>query len=119
VVIGRRRALVFVIAGLSAIALGLIDPLEGFPVLLAGGTVSLIAAFLSGSARVRLLAWGWGLAVAGCAVMLVLTAMGGVGGSTGIPGAWALTAIPYPVGALVLLVGTILFLRDLLRVRGK
>ncbi len=106
-----RRARLFGWAGLVVSFATAVDPLEGFPCALVGGLLAVYAAWLARNRWLRLLAWGLGLAVVGCAAMLVLTARGGFGGTRGIAPVWGLTAVPYPVGWLMVLVGSVLSVR--------
>ncbi len=99
------------VAALSVTLLGLIDPLEGFPVVLIGGVLALMAAIQSRSPHTRLVRWGLGLAMAGCASMVALSMVGGVGGGSGRSLWWLATIAPYPVGVLLLIAGDILILR--------
>jgi hypothetical protein len=92
-------------AGLALLILGAVDPLEGFPLVLTGGALAVAAARWSGNRRVLLMTWGLALAAAGCAAMVVMSLMGGIGGSTGRPMTWAVRLIPYPLGWLMLLAG--------------
>ena len=92
---------------------GLVDPLEGFPLILGGGLLAVTAAALAKSRWLRLEAWGFGIAAAGAAAMVVVSMKGGVGGETGLPAAWAIAVLPYPIGALLLLGGTILLALEL------
>lgn len=93
------------VIGLALLILAAVDPLEGFPLVLTGGVLVAAAARWSGSRRERLMMWGLGLATAGCAALVVMSAMGGIGGSTGRPMMWAVLLIPYPLGWLMLLAG--------------
>jgi hypothetical protein len=112
---GRSRwAATLSFAGLAMMLVALLDPLEGFPLVLVGGALSTISARLIMSRWFRLLAWGLGLSLLGCAVMILLSARGGIGGSTGVSAVWGLTLVPYPVGALLLLLGTLLLIRQIL-----
>ena len=99
----RDGSLVLVACGLVAILVGCIDPLEGFPLILAGGLLIVIATHRAVRARFQLALAGLVLAAVGCAGMLVLSALGGVGGTTGLPPIWFVVMAPYPVGALLLL----------------
>jgi hypothetical protein len=99
----RDGSLVLVVCGLVAILIACVDPLEGFPLVLGGGLLLVIATHRAVRARLRLAVWGLALAVVGCVGMLVLSALGGVGGTTGRSPVWFLLAAPYPVGALLLL----------------
>jgi hypothetical protein len=110
---GWRQALVLV--GAVAFLVGLVDPLEGFVLILAGGGIVTYESFRSGSRWRKVLGYGFALVVAGSIAMLGLTALGGVGGSTSYSVWWALIALPYPIGGLVLLVGGVLEIVEVLR----
>jgi hypothetical protein len=99
------------IGALTMTLLGLVDPLEGFPVVLIGGALAVMAAIQCRSAYTRLVMWGFGLAAAGCAAMVTLSLAGGVGATTGRSLWWLITVVPYPVGVVVLIVGDVLMLR--------
>ncbi len=103
------------IAGLVLLLVGLIDPLEGFPVVLAGGVLAVIAARMATSRWLRLVAWGLGLAAVGSAAMVVLSWLGGIGGARGLPMVWGLVVLPYPVGLLLVLIAAVLLTIDLFR----
>jgi hypothetical protein len=105
---------------LSGVALALLlaaflDPLELFPLLLFGGALAAIVAWAARSRWLRLEVGGVALAGAGAIAMLVLTALGGVGGAGGLPQAWLLLVLPYPAGGLLLLVATALLVAEQLR----
>jgi uncharacterized membrane protein len=110
---GWRQALV--LAGTVAFLVGLVDPLEGFVLILAGGALVTYESFRAGSRWRKVLGYGLALVVAGSIAMLGLTAIGGVGGDTGPSMWWALLALPYPIGALVLLVGGVLEIVEVFR----
>ncbi len=115
----KRWSLVFGGVGLLAMVAGLADPLEGFPLVLAGGALAVVSTRLAAASYFRAMAWGLCLAVVGCAVLVALSSIGGIGGSSGRSMAWGLTVIPYPIGALTLLIGSIFSLRQQVRsVRG-
>lgn len=99
------------IAVIGMTLLASLDPLEGFPLVLIGGVLALMAAIQSRSPHTRLIAWGLGLAVVGCAAMVGLSAIGGVGADTGRPLWWLVVVAPYPVGVLLYLAGAVLVLR--------
>lgn len=99
------------IAAAGVTLLALLDPLEGFPLVLVGGVLAVMAAIQGRSRFTRLVVLGLVLAVVGVAAMLALSAWGGVGGDTGRSIWWLLAALPYPIGVLMYFVGTMLILR--------
>lgn len=89
------------VAGLIAVALGTIDPLEGSIAIVGGFALVAVSAYLRHS-RYRIgLTWSVILVTVGVALMFLLSAAGGVGGSTGRSGWWALVILPYPIGWIV------------------
>jgi hypothetical protein len=114
----RRTARVLGIIGAALLLVSLLDLMEGFPLVLAGGALMVLAARLAASRWFRLLGVGLCLAVVGTGALLALSAKGGFGGTSGIAPVWGLTALPYPAGLLLLLVGTVLLHRQLWRRPG-
>ncbi len=86
------------IAGLVLMVVGLIDPLEGSLVIAPGSGLVAWSARLALSRHRRWAYGGLALVVIGVGAMFVLSAFGGVGGSTGRSWGWALLVLPYPVG---------------------
>jgi hypothetical protein len=106
----RNRVLLW--AGLAAMVIGAIDPLEGSVVILIGVALALFGAALGKSRHGKILAWAFGLIVCGVGILFGLSAMGGVGGSTGRSMWWALSILPYPAGWILGLVGVVKALRE-------
>ncbi len=100
-------AQILVIAGLVAMLLGALDPLEGSLVILPGSALVALGAILGRSAQRRLLGWAFVLAAAGVGAMFALSAVGGVGGRSGHSMWWLLTTLPYPVGWIMGLWGVL------------
>ena len=98
--------------GAAALALGAVDPLEGSLAIVAGAGVSVVAAHLGHLRTRQRLDWGVALAALGVAVLWAMSAVGGVGPSTGRSYWWLLLIVPYPIGWLLSLSGTIRSLRD-------
>ncbi len=94
---------ILVIVGGIAMLLGALDPLEGAIIILSGSGLVVLGTFLSNGQRNSFLYWLWVfvLIVFGFAVMLILTALGGIGGSTGHSMWWGIFVLPYPVGWLM------------------
>ena len=99
------------VAALVITLLAAIDPLEGFPVVLIGGVLIVMAAVQEGRVRVKLAAWGLVLAILGCAAMVGLSMLGGVGGDSGRSLWWLMAVLPYPIGVLLFVTADLLILR--------
>jgi hypothetical protein len=99
---------ILVIVGLIAMLIGAIDPLEGSGIILLGSGMVALGALL-GKSRYRLLLFCAFILIAiGVGLMFGLSMIGGVGGITGRPNWWLLVLLPYPIGWIIGLVGTIL-----------
>lgn len=106
-----RWARILVIVGLVAIAIGVLDPLEGSLVILPGAALIALGAWLGKSRHRVLLYWAVVLVAVGVGALWGLSALGGVGGDTGRSMWWLLVLLPYPIGWIMGLVGAILTLR--------
>jgi uncharacterized membrane protein YhdT len=95
------------IIGLIAMIIGAVDPLEGSLIILAGNGLVALSAFLSKSRHRTFVYWAFGLTVIGVAGVFVVSMFGGAGGNTGRSYWWLLTALPYPVGWIMSLVGVV------------
>ncbi len=114
----ERWPRVLVVVGSIAMLVGALDPLEGAVVILAGcGLVALGTLF--GQAGRRLF-FHWilifSLIAAGVGAMFVLSAFGGIGGSSGHSMWWGVLILPYPVGWVM---GMVSLWRRLIRCLGR
>jgi phosphotransferase system glucose/maltose/N-acetylglucosamine-specific IIC component len=97
---------ILVIVGFALMLVGVIDPLEGSVVIVAGIGLAAIGALVGGSRYLNLFTLAVNLGAFGVGAMIVLSLMGGVGGNSGRSAWWLLLVVPYPVGyALGLIVG--------------
>ena len=103
------------IVGLAGMLLGAIDPLEGSPIVLAGSGLAALAALLGKAKHRRFLYWALGLVAVGVGAMWGLSALGGLGGSTGRSMWWGLLVLPYGIGWIVGLAGAILTVVEFVR----
>ena len=110
-----RWSRILCIAGMVVMVVGCIDPLEGSLLILPGTLLVALAAFLGGSRHLNLACWAFGLTAVGVGILFGLSALGGVGGETGRSMWWMLVVLPYPVGAIMALVGSVRILRALFR----
>jgi len=72
-----------VIVGFIALLLGIVDPMEGSIVILAGSALALAGALLGKSRHRKLIAWSFALVAIGVGALWGMSAIGGIGGSTG------------------------------------
>jgi hypothetical protein len=90
---------------------GALDPLEGSVVILAGSAVAALGALLGRGHRRALQAWAFVLIAVGVGSMFGMSALGGVGGTSGHSIWWLLILLPYPIGWLLGLVAVTGMLR--------
>jgi len=107
-----RRPRPLAIVGLLALLLGILDPLEGSILILAGSAVVAVAALVGRSRRTRLASAAFLLVLAGVGALWGTSALGGIGGQTGRSLWWGLLFLPYPVGWILALVGAIRLIRE-------
>ena len=106
-----RWSRLLVIVGLVAMLIGALDPLEGSLVILPGTALVALGARLGKSPHRVLLYWSFVLVAVGVGALWGLSALGGVGPTTGRSYSWALVLLPYPVGWIMGLVGAVRTLR--------
>jgi hypothetical protein len=110
---------ILVLVGLIAMLIGTIDPLEGSLIILTGSGMVALGALLGKSRHRLLLYCAFILIAIGVGVMFGLSMLGGVGGSTGRSNWWLLVVLPYPIGWIIGLVGTILRLIESFKVPAQ
>jgi hypothetical protein len=100
---------------LALLLLGALDPMEGSVVIAGGAVLAAWAAAGTGSRYRRQLLWAAVLTAVGVAALWGMSALGGIGGTTGRSMWWALTLVPYPVGWILALVGAFRLVAELRR----
>lgn len=100
------------ISALAVTLLAALDPLEGFPLVLMGGVLAVMAAIQNRSAYTQLVIIGFLTASIGCAAMVVLSAVGGVGEIPGRSRWWLGVIAPYPIGVVLYVISTVFILRE-------
>ena len=103
---------ILLIAGFIGMLVGMIDPMEGSVVILAGSFLLAISAFLGRSRRSLIIYLSFGMIAIGVGMLFFLSSLGGVGGTSGRSWWWLLTVSPYPLGWILGIIGTILMLKD-------
>lgn len=103
---------ILVIAGLAAMVIGALDPLEGSLVILPGTAFVALGAWLGKSRHQALPYWSFALVAVGVGVMFGSSALGGFGPGGGLSYWWMLVLLPYPVGWVTGLVGAVRILRE-------
>jgi purine-cytosine permease-like protein len=112
---------ILVIAGSIAMLIGAIDPLEGSLIILAGSGLVTLGTHLGKSQRRILLYWVWvfALITVGVGIIWVLSAFGGLGGTTGRSLWWGLVILPYPIGWIMGIISLIVRLIEFLKSRKQ
>ena len=106
---------ILVILGLFGMVIGALDPLEGSVIILPCVAIAALGVWMGHTRRRKLVYAGVALVAWGVAGMFLLSAIGGVGGTSGRSAWWTLTLLPYPVGWLLGLAGSILGLLESFR----
>lgn len=104
------RSRTLVVIGLLLMLFGALDPLEGCLFILVGSGTAALGAHLATGRHRALLTWAFALVAAGVAALLVLSAIGGIGGKSGRSLWWALLLLPYAAGWLMAVFGVVLWL---------
>lgn len=99
--------------------IGALDLMEGSLLILPGAGLVALGAMLSKSQHRRYLYSAFALVAVGVSTLWALSAMGGLGGSTGRSLWWGVVLLPYPIGWILSLLGTIRLLRDISSARVR
>jgi hypothetical protein len=110
---------ILVTVGGIAMLVGALDPLEGSLLILPGSVLVALGFFLGKHERriVVYSVWVVILIAVGVAAMFALSAVGGIGGTTGHSMWWGVLILPYPIGWIMALAGAIYLLVRLVRSR--
>ncbi len=107
-----RWSRTLVVAGLIAMVIGAIDPLEGSLVILPGTAMVALGAWLGKSRHRELLCWAFALVAVGVTALLAVSAFGGFGGRNSLSYWWGILILPYPIGWVLGIIGAIKKLRE-------
>jgi 4-hydroxybenzoate polyprenyltransferase len=108
----RSRSRYLLIAGLILMIAGILDPLEGSVVVLAGGAAAALGAYYGRAARFTIIATSFVMILIGVAALFGFSALGGVGGNSGRSIWWILTMAPYPIGWVIEIIATVSAIRS-------
>ena len=86
---------------------GTLDPMEGSLLILSGSGLVALGTFLGKSERrvIRYWSWVFALIAVGVGALFALSAIGGIGGTSGHSMWWGLLILPYPAGWLLAVAG--------------
>jgi len=100
---------ILVTLGGIAMLLGAVDPLEGSLLILPGSSLVALGFFLGKrERRIRVYSLSVFILIAvGVTAMFALSAVGGIGGTTGHSTWWGVLVLPYPVGWVMAFAGAI------------
>jgi hypothetical protein len=109
------------VVGGIAMLLGTLDPMEGSLLILSGSGLVALGIYLGGKGRRPVLYWtlAFGLMAVGVAAMFALSAVGGIGGRSGLSMWWGVLILPYPAGWLMGLAGGVVGLVRFFKGRGQ
>jgi hypothetical protein len=112
---------ILVIVGSIAMLIGAIDPLEGSLIILAGSGLVFLGTIFGKNRHRILLYWVWVFILIAVGVGLVwgLSAIGGLGGTTGRSLWWGLIVLPYPIGWIMGIVGLGIRLIEFIKVKKQ
>lgn len=98
---------------------GTVDPMEGSILILPGSACVALGIYLGRKERRIVLYWtvAFILIAVGVAALFGFSAVGGLGGNTGRSMWWALLVLPYPLGWLMALAGSVVALVRLFKNR--
>ena len=109
------------VVGGIAMLLGTLDPLEGSLLILPGSGLVALGMFLAGRDRRTVHYWTWAfiLIAVGVGALFGLSAVGGIGGRSGHSMWWGVLILPYLVGWLMGLAGSVSALFRFFKSRGQ
>ena len=101
--------------------LGTVDPMEGSMLILPGSGLVALGMYIGRKGRPILLYWTsvFVLITLGVAALFGLSAIGGIGGTSGHSMWWGLLIMPYPIGWLMALLGAAIGLVRFINAKRK
>jgi hypothetical protein len=109
---------ILVIVGSVALLAGVVDPMEGSLVILAGSALLLVGTLIGKFPR-HYEVWAFILTAVGVGALWLLSAFGGFSGKSGHSMWWGLVILPYPAGWILGIWSAILRLFKFFRLRNQ
>ena len=97
------RIVIFYI-GVAALIVGILDPLEGSVVIVAGSALIALATYLMHDRDRKFFLISLIMIVIGVSFLFYLSSLGGFGGESDLSWLWGLFILPYPAGWIVAIV---------------
>jgi len=95
---------VIYVIGIIALAIGILDPLEGSVVIAVGSTLVALSAFLTHDRYWKTFMASLILIVIGVFFLFYLSSLGGFGGKSTLSWWWGMLILPYPIGWLIAII---------------
>ena len=92
------------LAGIAAMLIGLLDPLEGSVVIAAGSGMVTLGAYLLHDCYRKIFLISSILIAFGVTALFYISSLGGFGGNSGLSWWWGVFILPYPAGWLLAMV---------------
>jgi len=97
-------ARIIYIIGVVALTIGIVDPLEGSVVILAGSALVALSTFLIKDRHWKIFLASFIMILIGVIALFYLSSLGGFGGQSTLSWWWGTLILPYPVGWLLSIV---------------
>jgi hypothetical protein len=98
---GNQKILrILYIIGIVALVAGILDPMEGSVVILAGSFLIMLSTLLMRAPGWKLFLFCFGMIAAGVFFLFFLSSLGGFGGKSTLSWWWGTLILPYPIGWL-------------------
>lgn len=92
------------VAGITLLLLGVIDPMEGSVVILAGSLLYTISAFIKSNSQRYWLLGSLAMIAAGVFFLFYFSSLGGIGGNSAYSYWWGLLILLYPIGWVITII---------------
>lgn len=94
--------------GIAAMIIGVLDPLEGSVLIVAGSVLLTIAAYMRNDPYRKIFITACLMIITGVTFLFYLSSLGGIGGDSGRSMWWGALIFPYPAGWLLGIIAIII-----------